>query len=972
MGKRSTEISAKAQKSSLDTKAVLKDTITSYHACYYAYELSRRHSLNDSEKLASVLADAQVDLNPHQIDAAMFAFKSPLSKGSILADEVGLGKTIEAGLVIAQKWSEGKRRILIITPANLRKQWAQEMADKFYLPATILEAKNYNHYQRIGNANPFLQNSLVICSYQFAAKYADVLVTINWDIAVIDEAHRLRNVYRPDNKIAKAIKIALANTPKILLTATPLQNTLLELYGLVSVIDDYAFGDLRGYKAQYSRLNGDDVFYELKKRLSPLCHRTLRRQVLEYIRYTNRIPITEDFFPSDKEIALYDKVSEYLRRPKLHALPNSQRQLITLILRKLLASSTFAIAGALDSLAKRLKRELKEAISEQDFDEIEKDYEEYANDAEEWEDSQDEEELSPADIASIEREISELESFRDLAVNITENAKGAALLNALNHGFLKAKELGSAQKAIIFTESRRTQNYLVQLLSQNGYEDKIVLFNGTNNDPYSRGIYEKWHLAHKNTDCVSGSKSSDMRAALVDHFKESANIMIATEAGAEGINLQFCSIVVNYDLPWNPQRIEQRIGRCHRYGQKHDVVVINFVNRNNAADQRVYELLDDKFKLFSGVFGASDEVLGAIESGVDFEKRVAAIYQACRTTEEIEAEFARLRLEMEVDIAATMADTRKKLLENFDAEVHDRLRVNLAESRDYLNRYDTMLWRLTKNELKDAAIFDDINLSFTLNTNRAIGASIQPGMYTLARKVENAHRYRIGHPLAQALIIRAKNKQLPEAAIKFDYTGWPQKAAALEAFVGKKGVLMFYHIAIQGADEQDHSIVCAMTDAGKFLSDEAAQRLFDLPCLVLAEQKVNSAEVVFTEIQRRKHAILSTIAAKQALWFDEEIDKLNAWAEDKRHGLKAQLKEYDDEIMIFKKEARLAVNLPEKLASQRKIRDLDAKRNFAWKEYDEAAKSIEQQKDTILDSVEERLHQTLEEKAVFTIEWSIV
>lgn len=945
--------------------------LTDYHSAYFAYELTKRHSVQDSEKLASVLADAQVDLNPHQLDAALFAFKSPLSKGSILADEVGLGKTIEAGLVIAQKWSEGKRRIIIITPANLRKQWAQEMADKFYLPTTILEAKNYRQSKRDGKSNPFLQSSLVLCSYQFAAKYADVLVAMQWDLAVIDEAHRLRNVYKTDNKIAKAIKSALANSPKILLTATPLQNTLMELYGLVSVIDDYAFGDLKSYKAQYARLNGDGVFDELKSRLAPLCHRTLRRQVLEYIRYTNRIPITEDFFPSDDEMSLYEMVSEYLRRPVLHALPNSQRQLITLILRKLLASSTFAIAGALDSLAKRLKIELKDAVVEVGVEEVVRDYEEYDNETEEWDESEEKEELTPADIASIEKEIAELETFRDIAVSITENAKGHALLNALKHGFTKAKELGSAEKTIIFTESRRTQAYLVQLLSENGYADKIVLFNGTNNDPQSRVIYNEWLVKNKNTDRVSGSKSADLRAALVDNFKDRAQIMIATEAGAEGINLQFCSMVVNFDLPWNPQRIEQRIGRCHRYGQKHDVVVINFINRKNAADQRVYELLAEKFKLFSGVFGASDEVLGVIESGVDFEKRIASIYQNCRTSEEIEAEFLRLQSEMETNITATMADTRKKLLENFDAEVHDRLKVNLAESREYLNKFDTMLWRLTENELKDSAEFDGKRLSFTLKTSADLGKTIPLGTYTLAREVQNAHRYRIGNPLAQALILRAKGRPLSNAVIEFDYTAWPQKAAALAPFVGKKGVLILSYLGITGADEQDHLILCAMTDTGGFLPDEAAKRLFDLPCRELSTRKTNGAIKIEDEIERRKKIILSDIAARQAQWFDDEIDKLNNWAEDKRRGLKAELKDYDDEIILLKKEARLALNLPEKLAGQKKIRDLDAKRNAAWKEYDEAAKVIEQQKDGLLDSVEERLKQTVEEKTIFALEWRI-
>lgn len=946
--------------------------MTEYHAIYYAHELSRRHSLNDSEKLATALADAQVDLNPHQLDAALFAFRSPLSKGSILADEVGLGKTIEAGLVIAQKWSERKRRILIITPANLRKQWAMEMSEKFYLPACILEAKNYKQLQKEGNKNPFNQIGLVICSYQFAAKNCEAIMTHPWHLAVIDESHRLRNVYRPDNKIAKAIKTALLNTPKILLTATPLQNSLMELYGLVSVIDDYAFGDEKSFKTQYARLAGEDTFDELKARLSPLCHRTLRRQVLEYIRYTNRISLTEDFFPTDDEIALYDMVTGYLQRNALYALPNSQRQLITLILRKLLASSTFAIAGALDSLTNRLKKILKEATFEGDLEEIENDFDEIDTESEEWEEEVSRVELTHTDRTAIEAEIKELEMFRDLAISITENAKGHALISALSHGFKKAVELGAAEKTIIFTESRKTQNYLINLLSENGYRDKIVLFNGTNTDPLSKAIYTEWAEKHKNTDRVTGSRTADMRAALVDCFRESAKIMIATEAGAEGINLQFCSMVVNYDLPWNPQRIEQRIGRCHRYGQKHDVVVINFINRKNAADQRVYELLDQKFKLFSGVFGASDEVLGVIESGVDFEKRIAAIYQNCRTTDEIEAEFVRLQQEMEEQISATMGDTRKKLLENFDADVHDRLRVNLTESQEYLNKYDTMLWKLTRFTLNGKADFDDEKLRFNLYKSVDFNPPIPAGTYALTRETVDAHRYRIGHPLAQKLIEECKNSKPGGAHIRFDYTAWPQKAAALKPLLGKSGTLTLFQLAINGADEQDHLIFGAMTDSGGIVPEETARRFFDLPVKDISAKETKSTKALKEEVSKRQQAILAELATKQANWFEEEIEKLNFWADDKRKGLKSELKEFDDQIAVLKKEARLAGNLPDKLAIQKKLRDIDKKRDAAWKAYDNEAKQIEKQKDDLLDTVEERLKQTVEEKTIFTVNWSVV
>ena len=140
-------------------------------------------------------------------------------------------------------------------------------------------------------------------------------MVIPWDLVVIDEAHRLRNVYRPDNRIARGLKTALANTPKVLLTATPLQNSLMELYGLVSIIDDYTFGDAKSFRSQYARLAEDGQFDDLKARLKPVCHRTLRRQVVEYVRYTNRIPITQEFVPTEQEQALYDMVSDYLRRP---------------------------------------------------------------------------------------------------------------------------------------------------------------------------------------------------------------------------------------------------------------------------------------------------------------------------------------------------------------------------------------------------------------------------------------------------------------------------------------------------------------------------------------------------------------------------------------------------------------------------------------------------------------------------------
>src|SRR5580658_1594268 len=154
--------------------------ITQYHACYFAHELTKRCPSDSVQKLAASLADAQVDLNPHQIDAALFAFRSPLSKGAILADEVGLGKTIEAGILLSQRWAERKRKLLVIVPANLRKQWNQELSDKFFLPSAILETRSFNEAIRAGNLNPFAQNDIVLCSYHFARSKEPYLRQVAW------------------------------------------------------------------------------------------------------------------------------------------------------------------------------------------------------------------------------------------------------------------------------------------------------------------------------------------------------------------------------------------------------------------------------------------------------------------------------------------------------------------------------------------------------------------------------------------------------------------------------------------------------------------------------------------------------------------------------------------------------------------------------------------------------------------------
>ncbi|HEX9051204.1 MAG TPA: SNF2-related protein [Anaeromyxobacter sp.] len=649
--------------------------LTPFHQRIAAEALTARGG-GGASRLAPALAHSAVDLNPHQIEAAAFALAQLPTGGAILADEVGLGKTVEAGLVLAQLAADGRGRALVLVPASLRAQWRDELQSKFGLDAEIVDGDSARAAERHGlKTNPFDTGGIVIASHPFAAMRAAEVERVPWDVAVIDEAHRLRNAYRRDHRTGQALRRALRKCPKLLLTATPLQNDLMELLGLAAFIDDALLGNEEAFRLQYATGElDDDKAADLKARLAPVVVRTLRRQVKEYVKFTARRSIVEDFAPTAEEQALYDRVSEYLRRDDAFAIPHARRALFVLVYRKILASSSFALAATLDRLADSLDVKLAGAECSAQAD-LALEADGFSEEAEElFDDGRPAERpKGTAAVRAMRSELAELRACAKLARTIKTNAKADALVRGLDRCFTVAKACAWPEKAVVFTEFRRTQDHLAKLLASKGYA----------------------------VTCLSGDVSgADRRQALVDEFRNRSQILLMTEAGAEGLNLQFCNLVVNYDLPWNPQRVEQRIGRCHRYGQQRDVLVLNFLNRANAADARLYDLLAQKLALFDGVFGSSDEVLGALGSGVDFEKRVLEIYQSCRSTEEIDQAFARLRADMDSRITARLAAARTLLFERFDGEVRSRLRMAEQQAKEAVAR------REAEEDALVASVFD--------------------------------------------------------------------------------------------------------------------------------------------------------------------------------------------------------------------------------------------------------------------------
>lgn len=968
--------------------------LTAYQQKFIAWQLDRRHSSSDDDKFTSVLAEAQVDLNPHQVDAAIFAFKSPLSKGAILADEVGLGKTIEAALVISQQWAERHRHILIITPATLRKQWSMELEEKFFLPSVILESKNFNRILAETYSNPFNDKSyIIICSYQFAKKQILHIERVSWDLVVFDEAHKLRNVYKSSNKTALILREGLKSYKKLLLTATPLQNNAKELYGLISIIDDNYFGSLKSFNNRYGKteLRNESTYKELRNRIQPIIHRTLRSDVQEYVKYTERKAMVQEYYPSEDEQTLDEMVSEYLQRDECFGIPRSQRSLITLVLHKLLSSSTFAIAGTLQTIIERLENIVKNNTSSDNedaslMDNITNDIEEIDEYEDEWTDEEDEEfdeeekekrTYTAEEIEEIKSEINDLKAIHSLALGIAENTKGECLLQALKIAFEEKRKNGQPEKALIFTESNRTQQYLKQLLESNGYAGRILLFNGSNTDPKSKEIYSAWKERYAGTSRITGSLTADKRQALVDYFRNDAQIMIATEAASEGINLQFCSLVVNFDLPWNPQRVEQRIGRCHRYGQKNDVVVVNFINKANRADQRVYELLDQKYKLFKGVFGSSDEVLGSTMDGIDFEHRVLNIYQTCRTTEEIDTAFDRLQEEMHQEIEEVFDKARTQLIENFDRDVVNKLRIRKAADEHALSQFHQLLWQLTINILDNNIDQIDNNCySFTLSNSPADSEQqFTTGPYRMGKDVYDAYTYRVGHPLAQYVLSKAKNQDTSEkACIVFNYTDSPEKMFVIENEVGKKGILsakvIHYH---SQKDEEDCIIAVAMDDEGQIMPDDFVEKLMSISGRITNTQfpEIDDSRLK-AEMDHKQDIVSEHIAIRDKEFINDESAKIERWAEDQTFTLEEELRNVKKQIKECEHEFRNEGDNKRRLELQSEImslqRTLRQKRNDIFTVEDE----IMARRKALIEEIDNSLNKSAKEEYLFTIAWQVV
>ena len=783
-----------------------------------------------------------------------------------------MGKTIEAGIVAAQMFSSEKKRQLVLCTQGLRKHWADQLAEHFHIPVRILDDEEEN------DSLPEF-DGVLIASYAFLNRNESLFAVRTWDLLIIDEAHRLRKLYKDVLKTGKSVRNSLFANKTILITAFPLQYSLLDLYSLTQLVDETIFGSEEVFRERYMLSKRPD-FAELKRRLAPCLIRTLRRQVLEFVPMTKRTSMTAAYSLTSEQKRLYKAVTDFFfRKQHFPGVPAAVHVMWTTFVQKAMGSSVPALIGILETIRQRLgeygedvSRSGAEAQRGEDFEE-----EEDESNFGDLVNKEVEDDIAPSsDFSSlrprasvredISPEIARLDSFIEQAHSLDPDPKTDVLLTSLKTGFQRMKDVGANEKALVFTESLHTQQYLKTFLEANSYAGKVVVFNGQNNSQESRKIYRDWILLNKGTGKISGVPGADLRQSLIDCFRDTASIMIATEAGSEGLDLQFCSFVVNYDLPFNPIQIEWRIGRCHRYGQRFDVMVVNFLNADNLADRKAYELLSDRFSLFDGMFGSSDSVFGSLESGSQLEKKIAKIMRTCRTEDEIEEAFTALQKEYETSVKSQMAAARQVLFENMDKQVIERFQVRIGRVQNRLDRRTGIFWKLLKFYYRDKYWFDDTLFTFGFLSGKEAFYQLGTRQKPLSTEaILNTRRPRTSQPIpispsdstAEMIYAKIKAEKLPSVRLEFMLSESDQEKYAGLLRESRSGWFRFDVVSLDGFTQSDELVYTICDENGKILPAEFAQSLME------SEAVVSGEEIFLAEAQGRREEELETFNAKR-------------------------------------------------------------------------------------------------------------
>lgn len=898
---------------------------------YFKEYILLKNSGDDVARISSSLFDSKISLNPHQVNAALAFFKNPKKKGMIFADEVGLGKTIEAGLVISQYWYEQKHHILIICPASLIKQWNEELMEKFHLESTILDGKTVKDSSFVWDTGIYITsvNTVYLNKEKFGIKF---------DLIVIDEAHKLRNVYKDKGVMAPAIKEVFRGQKKLLLTATPFQNNLQELFGLMSLIDEDIFPDFAVFKEKYIKEYADNK-ESLNSIVSNYAIRTLRKDVVKYINYTKRNVLLANYELLDSEKEIYNRIEELIYSQDMYIVyGTAQLHLIILLLQKLLSSSIYAVRSTLSNIKYRLENGKRVDIvfnGEDDDDII----------------------VMSTDVKISDKFIGNIDECVAFIDSVKHDSKLEKLKGAIADIYEQLEtDKTRNRKILIFTESKKTQEYLFRELSS--IYDKILLFNGENTGIQINDIYAKWSTEHNVNKKIA--KNIAIRRAIVDAFERDYEIMIATDAAAEGLNLQFCSVIVNYDLPWNPQKIEQRIGRCHRYGQKNDVIVINMLNDSSNIDKRIYEILSGKLGVFEETFGSSDKILGSTNLSENIEDAIRNIYKSCRSPEEIEKGFEELQNTFKEEIESAIRASENDLDTFFDEEVAKAFDFQYVEATRIVDEMADLFYCIIKQCLPNA-IFNYEEYSFI---NDGICRTV------LSKYDDKAEFCSISSDFGKKILDSIESYNLNEVnVLELDYSNSGRKIGFLDDVSQRRGHICVSKITYESFETCESLVLTGQFDDGTIIPEDVCHKILKLVC---SANRGLSTQAFNIQLKLRHDSDvkdrITSISEYNANIFQEELEYINNWADSMIEKVQLSVKNMRDERKELQMTCDFTNSVDEKARIQEQIHKLSKKINKSWVELAQLEDEIEDRRYKLINNLKAEKDKSVSVKKIFEVE----
>ena len=792
-------------------------------------EARRLASFRINDNLVAVYASSKIKVLPYQIAAARFALRSSVLKGCILCDEGSLGKTYEALLVVAQRWYEGKEHILVVLPQNLTAQWQQKLDEEFTLP--VVKWEEYTADSK----------GICIVTYDDVIREAEKIKSIRWDLAVFDEADCL---FKPDNKSVIAIKDAVGDVFKLLLTPTPITMSIMDIYGLIHFIDESVLPDADSFYRRYFRK--PENYPELSSWVSKFAFRTLKSQASQYVNFTNRLPVVLNYVPKDDEKKIYELTEKYLNLAEKQAYPQMDNYQLTLMFYHILASSPQAFASMLNAPIERTHGD--------------------------------------------ERVI--LESMRDMATKITQTAKMEEFLKAIRTTFAHLRVRKETQKAIVFVDNLATVPVLADLLTTAGY---------------------------------SVIKHTEKEALPRFWAEKDLQILICNDAMAKGLDIEYCPVVVNYDLLYNAVEMEQRICRCHRQGQQSDVLVINLLSKENISDVRILELINKRTLQFEGIFGMSDDIVG------NFDVRLEDVLLKRRTLNDIRADMeTNLEVNREPNERIVSA-AESSLFTTFTKDIAEKVSVSpkyIEEQAEFLNKD---LWEVVKFYFATKHpeyVIDDYNQTLTLPDDKELphlfyyntGSRNKPytgrRTYGMSKDFKPiAGRITFTSPLVRGIL--GELACADKAEIKTD--------ESVEACN-----LKFYNVVLCNSRRQyltEYDILTGKTVNGRLMTEEECHKVINLPIKEFnAEEKNNpywlktaggtSRDLLDTRIQRDlKERYIKENTGK----FDADVDLIKIKASRQKSALEQNISEARQDVKKIRETLSTASDRLSELKIQKEL-----------------------------------------------------